>query len=162
MEVVEIPLTRGYVARVCADDLHLLGHQKWQAAKPSATRIYAYRTVHRGGKKYGEFMHRLIAGATTTAVVVDHIDGNGLNNVRDNLRLCRACENARNSRGSRNGTSKYKGVSFSRQSKKWVAQIMKDRKNFNLGLFDSEEEAAAAYNIAAQKLHGEFCLLNSI
>jgi hypothetical protein len=105
-------------------------------------------------------MHRLIMGATDPKIFVDHIDHNGFNNQKSNLRLCTNSQNCMNKIKNPNSTSKYKGVSLNKESKKWAAHITKDYKNYYIGLFDNEIGAALAYNKKAKELHGEFALLN--
>lgn len=97
-------------------------------------------------------------------MLVDHINGNGLDNRRSNLRLATAFQNLANM-AIRPHTSQYKGVSYYKHRtsyKKWVAEIRCNRKRVRLGAFESEIEAARAYNEAAKNLFGEFARLNPI
>ena len=100
-------------------------------------------------------MHRLIMGGA----FVDHIDGNGLNNRRSNLRPVTVQQNAWNQRGH-GGSSAYKGVSFDRETGLWRAYYTKDRKRIFLGRYPTEEEAALSYNAAAKSAFGEYAKLN--
>ena len=104
-------------------------------------------------------MHRQILEAPK-GVWVDHIDGNGLNNRKSNLRLCSATENACNRRPVPNCHSRYKGVSWHKRQKKWAVRIAKRGKGIHLGSFDDEIEAAVAYDRKAEVLFGEFAYLN--
>jgi AP2 domain len=88
----------------------------------------------------------------------DHIDGNGLNNQRSNLRPATASQNCINRRTW--GRSAYRGVSWFKLYSKWNAAISYQRKSRNLGYFASEEDAARAYDAAARELHGAFARLN--
>lgn len=97
-------------------------------------------------------------------VLVDHINHNGLDNRKANLRFATCRQNAWNSRkGGNRGASRYKGVQWNKNSKKWQAVIYNNNsRKIYLGFFDDEKAAARAYNEAAQKYHGEFALLNDV
>ena len=92
----------------------------------------------------------------------DHIDGNPLNNQKSNLRRCTYSTNAMNRKKIDGTVSKYKGVSWSKQHNKWMAKIGINGSRIYLGLHDSEEEAAMAYNRKAVELFKEFANLNKI
>jgi hypothetical protein len=101
-------------------------------------------------------MHRLILGlAGTNRPIIDHKDGNGLNNQEGNLRIATYSQNNWNRR-KQAGTSQYKGVCWYPRYNKWLAQLRANSKRHHLGYFDTEEEAYEAYCRAAEKLHGEF------
>lgn len=136
-------------------DWRRLSKEKWRVV-PRKHLLYCARDF--GNRQIS--MHREILGVTDSRVSIDHIDGNGLNNRRDNLRICTSKQNRQNCR-SFHGTSKYKGVSLNRCGK-WKAKIGMDDGSIYLGLFDIEEEAAIAYNEAAKKHFGEFARLNEI
>ena len=93
-------------------------------------------------------------------MVVDHIDGNGLNNRKSNLRICTKAQNVHNSRPRTNTSSKYKGVFWNKANKKWSATIHKGDKWTYIGGFDDEKEAARAYDRKAAEFFGEFAYLN--
>jgi hypothetical protein len=105
-------------------------------------------------------MHRKLFDMTDKKQIIDHIDGNPLNNSRSNLRITTQSGNMKNQNLHKDSKSGYKGVSF--QSGKYRAYIVLDYKQIHLGRFDSKEEAARAYNAAAIKYHGEYAKLNKI
>ena len=128
-------------------------HINWNAAGKNC---YATRRKKVDGKWTLSLMHREIINAPLGSVT-DHINGNGLDNRRCNLRICSQAENARNRRKSKK-TPLFKGIQ--RLRSEWRAQIGHDGKTHHLGRFKTAEEAARAYDAAARILHGEFALLN--
>ena len=107
-------------------------------------------------------MHREIT-KFKPGVLCDHKNGNGLDNRRINLRPCNEHQNGGNSRKTRSKTSsRYKGVTWFKRHQLWRGQIMKNRKQYHLGYFDSEVEAAIVYNVAAQLFFGKFARLNPV
>ncbi len=149
-----IPLTQGKFAIVDAEDYDWLVRYKWYATKAKNT-FYACRVE--GGKTIK--MHREIMRAPK-GLVCDHINHNGLDNRKRNLRLCTHAQNCYNQRGGATGTSKYKGVSWDKRSSKWSARIRCNGKLYNLGDFDNQMEAAMTYDDKAVELFGEFAWLN--
>lgn len=105
-------------------------------------------------------MHRMLLQADR-GVIVDHINGVKLDNRRDNLRKVSAYENSANS-AKKSKKNQYKGVTWSRASKKWVAQVSHNYTYHYLGMFETEEEAANAYNEKAAELFGDYARLNDI
>ena len=103
-------------------------------------------------------MHSQIMNALE-GMVVDHIDGNGTNNRRTNLRLCTRAQNLYNSR-PRASRSQYKGVRFDKRTGKWIAEITHRGRKHYLGAFDNEIEAAQAYDRKAGELFGPYARLN--
>ncbi|MDD5011850.1 MAG: AP2 domain-containing protein [Phycisphaerae bacterium] len=164
----KIKLTRGKYAKVSPEDFAEINKHKWQAINNQGDTFYAIRSVRTGGKKKRIYMHREIMKPPTSditqggkRIVVDHKDGDGLNNTRENLRIATARENAYNRKKYRKKcSSKYKGVSQEKKSKKWRAIIYHKRRKIHLGMFDSETEAAKAYDKAARELFGEYAKLN--
>ena len=100
-------------------------------------------------------MHRIIAKAQD-GMEVDHIDHDGLNNTRGNLRVCTRRQNLRNGVLRKVNSSGYKGVHKRKDRNKWQAQIRSDSGNKHLGYFDTPEEAYAAYCGASERLHKEY------
>ena len=163
-----IELTQGKVTVVDDDVWEWASKLNWFAAHCHGT-WYARREVilgrTSGGKRirHTEHLHRMIIGDLTEEVLTDHKDGDGLNNLRSNLRPCTHGQNVKNVRVSRiNNKTGFKGVSFKTANRRYQAQIELDGRNIYLGLFDSTLEAAKAYNTAAVKYHGEFARLNTI
>lgn len=151
-----IQLTQGKVAIVDDEDAELLGRYKWYASKDRRT-FYALTKVRTSeGCRTSLSMHRLIMSPVSVGVQVDHIDGNGLNNRRDNLRLCSNMENHRNRKLSSVSVTGFKGVSWSSRDEKYIASIRVEGKLEHLGSFDSKDEAHAAYCSAATLYYGKF------
>ena len=93
-------------------------------------------------------------------MMIDHINHNGLDNRRENLRICTNAENNRHRRKPKNNTSGYKGVCWDKSKKKWRARIEKDNKNIHIGYYNILEEAARAYDAKAKELFGKYAQLN--
>jgi len=156
-----IPLTQGKFAIVDPEDYERLSKYKWQAAKGNST-FYAERRVATGrGRKYLHIvMHREVL-KVPDGMFVDHINHNGLDNRKANLRPATYVENNRNRRKIKtNCCSRFKGVTWCKQRKKWQVFISFDGKQRRLGYFENEVEAAKAYDEAAKKYHKEFAVLN--
>lgn len=161
MSTVQIPLTKGKFATVDAADFDFINQWKWNCKKCKRTH-YACRTSREDGKMRTVWMHRVLLGIDGKhKIFCDHIDNDGLNNTRNNMRTATHQENCRNRRSRRNSSSKYLGVSrYTRDPNTWVAQISTGEKKIMLGHHKSEEAAAKAYDAAALKYHGEFAHLN--
>lgn len=154
-EMKEIKLTRGMVALVDDEDFEYLNQWKWRAI-PNNKTFYSQRDVQVNNHRFSIKMHRLIMN-TPDSMEVDHIDHNGLNNQKSNLRNCTRNENMRNKITW--GKSKYKGVCHLRNNK-FLAHIRLSGKLNHLGTFLNEEDAARAYDRAALKYYGEFAHIN--
>jgi len=158
----EINLTQGQVALVDDEDYEELNKYKWFAHDNYGWTFYARRTGRKAdGKRYLIQMHRVILNAPKD-MFVDHIDSNGLNNQRSNLRLCTNQQNNRHARPYSNGSSKFKGVCWHKRIKEWQANIRIDGKLKHIGYFKNEKDAALAYNVKALEYFGEFALPNEI
>lgn len=156
---IEIPLPCGRVALIDEQDaVAVRGYSWW--ANPKRSNIYVSTQAPRcGGRRPLIYLHRLIM-APPPGLVVDHIDGNGLNNLRNNLRLCSPSENCINRRIGKNAAG-YKGVRpMSGAVGRFYAHITRDRTLYYLGAFATAEQAARAYDAAAIELHGAFARLN--
>lgn len=152
-----IPLTQGLFAQVDDEDFEKINQFNWTATKREHT-FYAFRDIWKNKKNNRLYMHTFILGSKE----VDHKDLNGLNNKRLNLRACTRSQNRMNSRKIKNTTSKYKGVSWDKDRKKWFVHIGYNYRNIVLGRYKTENEAALIYNQAALKYFGEFARLNVI
>jgi hypothetical protein len=154
----EIKLTQNKVALVSDEDYERLSQWKWCTCK-CIRGIYAVRTIRLpSGKHRLEGMHRVIMNAPE-GMEVDHIDHDGLNNQRSNLRVATRSQNAANIVANR-GVSKFRGVTFLKRNGKWRSAIRVNGKYIYLGSYKAETDAAHAYDTAAREYHREFAQLN--
>lgn len=151
--VAYVPLTKGYEAVIDAADATAVEGALWHVHVSGHTQYAG--TMVAGAKRSRAFLHRLLICADN-GQVVDHIDGDGLNNRRSNLRIATQAENLRNCRKPSTNTSGVKGVHWCKRNKKWQAQIKDNGKSKYLGLFASLEDAGAAYAKASADIHGAF------
>ena len=156
-------LSNGYVAIVDNGDYTKINKFKWHVLKSKNGVRYATTKIKINGIKTSIRMHRIIMGLESfDARQVDHINHDGLDNRKENLRICSKQQNNMNRRPNRNRTSKYKGLTLQKTTGKWIARISIDGKYMNLGTYRREDVAAVKYNEAALKYYGEFARLNEI
>ena len=143
MMVKEIPLTQGKIALVDDDDYELLSKFKWHAYKDRKV-FYARRTFISEDKSKRKlvYMHQILI-SIPKGFQCDHINRNSLDNRRINLRVATSRQN--NINHGRTKTSNHPGVCFEKFTGRWKAQIGFGKKNYNLGRYDTEEEAHQAY-----------------
>ena len=162
-----INLTQGKVALVDDEDFEYLNQWKWYACRSGDSLFYALRWVLSNNKRTRLWMHRLLNN-TPADIETDHINGNGLDNRKENLRNSSRSQNVMNTEKRKDNKSGYKGViiNISHHKNKMYkyirAQININQKQVSLGNFKTLEDAAKAYNEAALKYHGEFAKLNVI
>jgi len=157
----EVGLTQGKYAIVDPDNYYWLSQHKWYAARGGHSFYAARGKWSKIQKKRLSIMMHSVILAPPPGRVTDHINHNGLDNREANLRIATLAQNARNCRQNKKGkSSKYRGVWYNKQNKKWRATIMLNRKRRQIGYFKKEIDAAKAYDRAAKQLHGEFASLN--
>lgn len=144
----EIQLSKCFTTIVDDDNYEYLMQWNWQIS----THGYATRSSTR--KEGALWMHRVILN-TPRGLFTDHIDGNRLNNIRENLRVCTARQNRSNMK-KHSGKSKFKGVSFHKKANKFRSVICVNYKQHHLGFFVNEVDAALAYDKAAREHFGDF------
>ena len=153
----DVSLSQGKVAIVDDEDYESVSLHKWYYDGG-----YAVRNVRiSSDKRVRERLHRFIMKPTEKDddLVIDHINRNTLDNRKTNLRWASRSQNIMNS-CKKSKTARYKGITYHATTKKWRARIGIGNKRFSLGLFDSQEDAASAYDRAARDLFNEFALTN--
>jgi hypothetical protein len=159
LETVELTLVGGEKALIDLEDLPRVAPLRTYALRQSSGHTYVLCKPADDPKAKIFRLHRFILQAKP-GQCVDHVNGNGLDNRKSNLRLCTNAENRRNSAKHRDGAAKYKGIIKLRE--KWQAGVSVGGLKHRLGPYPTEEDAASAYNIGALELHGEFARLNEI
>jgi len=151
--VKEIILTQGKMALVDDEDFQYLTAFKWSAQKQRNT-YYTGRMINlENGKRKTLMMHHVIMGTTPEGKEIDHIDGNGLNNQRSNLRFVTRRQNQQNAVNSKvKRTSKYPGVSYDSRRNKWKAYIKINNYHKDIGRFNAEIDAFNAYRNAVESI----------
>lgn len=156
-----IPLSQGKYAIVDPEDHDRLSRYKWYVCMRDRT-YYAIRgqwsPILR--KRLTISMHREIIDVPED-LFADHINHNGWDNRKANLRPATAADNARNARYPKRTTSaKYRGVWYNTKRTRWRSVIVVNGKSIHLGYFDNEIDAAKAYDRAARLYYGQFAILN--
>jgi hypothetical protein len=160
----------GYEFQIDDDDFNKISKYHWwgkvikRTLKNGVSWLslpYIYTTPWINGKGTTLYLHQVILDCPK-GFEIDHANGDGSDNRKENLRVCTKHENRRNSQKNHNNTSGYKGVFYRKDSKNWSSQIRVNGKIKKLGSFKTKEEAAIAYNVAAQKYYKEFAKLNPI
>lgn len=154
----EIILSGGRAVALIDDvDAPIVEPFTWQVREMTfgGNRHHVYRYACRKADGRTLMLHRAIM-QPPAGMVVDHINGDGLDNRRENLRIATRKQNAQNRRKHKPTSSRFIGVYWHRYGKRWVAEIRGE----HLGMFTSEEAAARAYDAAARSKYGEFASLN--
>lgn len=138
-------------ALIDLDDVDKVKNIKWHRSDLQRSTYYCISNNSEWRR-----IHRLIMGVTDKDIVVDHINHNGLDNRKSNLRICTSGQNTCNCLTSKNNKSGHKGVYWSKERKKWCAQISINNKTKGLGRYDTIEEAIEAREKAAKEYYGEF------
>lgn len=145
-------ITKGMTCKIDPEDFDKVKNHSWCAVKGKKT-FYAQSRI---SKNELCFIHNIIMDAK----IIDHINGDGLDNRKSNLRKCTITQNNRNRGPSKRGTSSYKGVCWSTAKNKWRANIMINKKQTHLGYFETEKEAAKSYDEKAKEIYKEYAWLN--
>ena len=151
-----------FTALIDEEDWDKVKDYKWRIDKPSSRPRYGPYVIgyNKQLKKEGK-LHRVIMDAPK-GMLVDHIDGDGLNNTKQNLRLCTHKENQRNKKANYNNPTGFKGVKVhgNKYRARLSYKIGGKSGEHSLGIYNTPEEAARAYDKKAIELHGEFASLN--
>lgn len=148
---VEIPLSKGQIAIIDKGDQEKIAGRRWHSS-------HGYAVSYNGIGNPRLYMHRIINN-TPEGLGTDHINGDKLDNRKTNLRNANQSMNCQN-RTTNYGSSRFKGVSFKKENKKWMSYIKIAGKMRHLGYFEDEIAAAKRYNLEAKIEFGEFACLN--
>lgn len=152
-----IPLSKGLFAIVSEEDYAYLSQFKWYASQ-TKNRHYAARGIDRKGIRKVIHMHRVIMRAEGQEV--DHINGDTLDNRRENLRLVEHHQNLKNQRAQRRGASIYRGVYMDQETRMWVVQIKDRGRVRTVHGIEDEQIAAAVYDLLALDRFKEYARFN--
>jgi hypothetical protein len=153
-DIALIPLPRGSVSMIDSEDARLVLQYRWSS---NGKRVA--RAVKKNEEWFTLWLHRVLLDAPD-GVLVDHKNGNGLDNRRSNLRLASHAQNQFNAKKSTGFSSSYKGVNWLHKLGKWGAKITVNYRQIHLGCFTSEIEAGRAYDDAARRYFGQYACLN--
>lgn len=162
--IVPLANARGF-ALIDEADAALVGQYNWYVSQSNGDNTaYVVAGIHRNGRPFTVGLHRLLIPEGEN---VDHINGNGLDNRRENLRVATRSQNRRNSRKHKSNTTGFKGVCFVKYGghgsllpRPYTATITVNKRKVHLGYFETAEEAARAYDDAARKHYGDFAQPN--
>lgn len=160
--VALVPVGHGLHASADIADAAVVAAMNWHVFKAPNTLYVRTNVWSANGKQVTLPMHRFLLLLNDRSVVADHINGDGLDNRRANLRVASRFENMQNRRLPSHNSSGFKGVAFCPATGRWRAEIYAYGKRHRLGRFDTPELAAAAYDDAARRLHGEFARTNEM
>lgn len=158
----QVPVYQNYFALVDDEDFEKVGHLKWHAFKSkNGNKIYAKRNFRVNGVSKSQLMHRVILGVDDPKILIDHENGDGLDNQKQNIRPSTNAENTRNRGKIKSNQSGFKGVSYNKNLSLFESKIGVDNRTIHLGLYQTAIEAAIAYNNALFH-HGSFAMPNEI
>lgn len=161
MNIGYLKLTQEKFAIVDFEDYEIVNQYNWHAVKCN-TKWYAVAWINKMNMKLHRFILKLPKAKNNLELIVDHKNGNGLDNRKCNLRICNHQQNIMHMEKQKNKSSQFKGVSWHKIRKKFVARIRINGKLKYLGQFENENQAAFVYNNMAEKYFGEFAVLNNI
>jgi hypothetical protein len=150
----------GYHAIIDPEDVERVTAYRWRII--FCGRYHTYQYVHCRALQGTplEYLHRFVLNATDRSVLVDHENHNGLDCRKANLRLCTRAQNMQNRKPDAISTSAYKGVGWNKKAGKWRVRYRHNGRQYVVGYFADEHEAARAYDQAVIAIHGEFALPN--
>lgn len=151
-----VETTRGFITLVSPEDAHLLD-RSWHASPRRNGRV-CYADGWNKERRSTISLHRMVMGFPLKPV--DHINRNGMDNRRSNLRICTPSQNVANGSATRNKSSRFKGVHYSQAENRWIAVVTQNGRPVFRKRFKSEADAASAYDMAARELFGEFATTN--
>ncbi len=151
-----IILSCGTKSIVDNEDFEKINQWKWQLSSKG----YAHKNKPKLYGKRGKLLLHHIVMKPPSGMVIDHINGNTLDNRKSNLRICTISQNLRNKKIGKNNTTGYKGIYWNKKNLKWQTNIGVNGKSIHIGVYQNKIDAARAYNKASVKYFGEFARLN--